>query len=122
MSDAPESPPGDEESLADSTERAADTAGELEHAPTLRERLRPLELLGISGALGIFAGLVTMLSTRQWILSLVVLGIAFVLSLVVLAMLALGGYEPTPPPEEGGVLGGGSDDERGGTETEIRDR
>ena len=29
--------------------------------PPLRDRLRPLELLGISGALGIFAGLVVLM-------------------------------------------------------------
>lgn len=73
--------------------------------PSLRDRMKPLELLGISGGLGIFAGLVTLLVTRDWLLAPVVLGIAFILALVVLAMLSLGGYEPAPPPGEKGVLG-----------------
>ena len=57
--------------------------------PPLRDRLRPLELLGISAALGIFAGLVVLMATREWVLALVFLGVAFIVSLVVLAMLAL---------------------------------
>ena len=57
--------------------------------PSWRERLKPLELLVLSGVLGIFAGLVVMMSTRDIILSLIFLGLAFIVSLVVLAMLAL---------------------------------
>jgi len=87
----------------------AETAGSAAltepHAPTLRERLRPLELLGISGALGLFAGLITGFTTREWLLALIVLGIAFVVALVVLAMLALGDYDPPEAPGEKGVLG-----------------
>lgn len=66
--------------------------------PSLRARLRPLELLGISLALAVFAGLITILTTRDWLLTVVVLGVAFVLCLVTLAMLALGGYEPPKEP------------------------
>ncbi len=57
--------------------------------PPLRERLRPLELLGISAVLGVFAGLVVLMATREIVLAAVFLGIAFIVSLVVLAMLAL---------------------------------
>jgi hypothetical protein len=57
--------------------------------PSLRERLRPLELLVISAVLGVFAGLVVLMATREVVLALVFLGIAFIVSLVVLAMLAL---------------------------------
>lgn len=57
--------------------------------PSLRDRLRPLELLVISAVLGIFAGLVVLMATREIVLALVFLGIAFIVSLVVLAMLAL---------------------------------
>ncbi|MCU1579924.1 MAG: hypothetical protein JWP19_2128 [Rhodoglobus sp.] len=57
--------------------------------PSLRDRLRPLELLVISAVLGIFAGLVVLMATREVVLALVFLGIAFIVSLVVLAMLAL---------------------------------
>lgn len=80
--------------------------------PTLRERLRPLELLGISGALAVFAGLITLVvvhpwgafaeeAAHNWLIVLVVVGAAFVLSLVVTAMLALGGYEPPKEPPSG---------------------
>jgi hypothetical protein len=57
--------------------------------PSLRARLRPLELLVISAVLGVFAGLVVLMATREVVLALVFLGIAFIVSLVVLAMLAL---------------------------------
>ena len=57
--------------------------------PSWRERLKPVELLGLSGILGVFAGLVVLMSTRDIILALIFLGIAFIASLVVLAMLAL---------------------------------
>ena len=57
--------------------------------PSLRDRLRPLELIVISAVLGVFAGLVVLMATREVVLALVFLGIAFIVSLVVLAMLAL---------------------------------
>ena len=57
--------------------------------PSRRDRTRPLELVGLSGILAVFTGLVVLMSTREIILSLVFLGIAFIVSLVVLAMLAL---------------------------------
>lgn len=58
-------------------------------APSMREKLRPLELLVISGVLGVFAGLVVLMATREIVLALIFLGVAFIVSLVVLAMLAL---------------------------------
>lgn len=57
--------------------------------PSFRDRTKPLELLIISGVLGLFAGLVVLMSTREIMLALIFLGIAFIVSLVVLAMLAL---------------------------------
>jgi membrane protein implicated in regulation of membrane protease activity len=57
--------------------------------PSLRDRTRPLELLGLSGVLALFAGLVVLMSTRDLILALIFLGIAFIVALVVLAMLSL---------------------------------
>lgn len=57
--------------------------------PSFRERTKPLELLVLSGVLGVFAGLVVLMSTREVVLALIFLGIAFIVSLVVLAMLAL---------------------------------
>jgi membrane protein implicated in regulation of membrane protease activity len=48
-----------------------------------------VELLLISGVLAIFIGLVVLMSTRQVVLALIFLGVAFIVALVVLAMLAL---------------------------------
>lgn len=67
----------------------SDAANSRPPQPPLRERLRPLELLGISAVLGIFAGLVVLMATREIVLALTFLGVAFIVSLVVLAMLAL---------------------------------
>ena len=57
--------------------------------PSLRDRMRPAELIGLSAILAIFAGLVVLISTREVLLALIFLGIAFIVSLVVRAMLAL---------------------------------
>jgi protein-S-isoprenylcysteine O-methyltransferase Ste14 len=57
--------------------------------PERRDRTRPAELLGISAVLALFAGLVVFMSTRDFVLGLIFFGIAFIASLVVLAMLAL---------------------------------
>lgn len=57
--------------------------------PSLREVLKPVELLGIAFVLALFLGLVALLSTRELILSLIGFGLAFIVSLVVLAMFTL---------------------------------
>jgi hypothetical protein len=57
--------------------------------PTRKDRTRPVELLAISGGIGVFVGLIVLMSTRQWVLALIFAGVAFILSLVALAMLAL---------------------------------
>jgi len=57
--------------------------------PSRRDRTRPVELLLISRVLAIFIGLVVLMSTRQVVLALIFLGVAFIVALVVLAMLAL---------------------------------
>jgi hypothetical protein len=57
--------------------------------PSFRDRIRPVELLGLSAGLGVFAGLVVLMSTRDFVLALIFLGIAFIVTVVVLAMLAL---------------------------------
>lgn len=58
-------------------------------APSRRDRTRPVELIALSGVFAIFVGLVVLMSTRELVLALIFLGIAFIVSLVVLAMLAL---------------------------------
>jgi hypothetical protein len=62
--------------------------------PSRRDRVRPLELLGLAAAIGVFAGLVVGLATREWILAAVFFGAIFIVSLVVLAMLSLAASSP----------------------------
>ncbi|MBG6055119.1 uncharacterized membrane protein HdeD (DUF308 family) [Salinibacterium sp. CAN_S4] len=62
--------------------------------PSRKDRTRPVELLVLSAILGVFAGLVVFMSTREIVLALIFLGIAFIVSLVVLAMLSLA-VQPT---------------------------
>ena len=62
--------------------------------PSRRDRLRPLELLSLAGAIGVFAGLVVGLATREWILAAIFFGAIFIVSLVVLAMLSLAASSP----------------------------
>ena len=58
-------------------------------APNRRDRTRPAELLGLSGVLAIFVGLISFMATRDIILALIFLGVTFILVLVTLATLAL---------------------------------
>ena len=57
--------------------------------PSIRERTRPAELLGIAGVLAVFTALISFMASREIVLSLIFGGLAFIVSLVVLAMLAL---------------------------------
>jgi len=57
--------------------------------PSRRDRLRPLELLVLSGIVAVFVGLVVFGSTRDLGLGAIFLGIAFIASLLTLALLAL---------------------------------
>lgn len=57
--------------------------------PSRRDRLRPVELLVLAGAVALFTGLVVLLTTREPILGVIFLGVAFIVTLVVLAMLAM---------------------------------
>ncbi|HEV7950980.1 MAG TPA: hypothetical protein VGP24_14540 [Glaciihabitans sp.] len=58
-------------------------------APSRKDRLRPLELLVLSGIIAVFMGVVVFVSTRELGLGFIFLGIAFIVSLMTLAMLAL---------------------------------
>lgn len=58
-------------------------------APSRQDRLRPLEFIVLSAIIAVFIGLVVLLSTRELVLSLIFFGIAFIVSLVVIAMLSL---------------------------------
>jgi hypothetical protein len=66
--------------------------------------MRPVELLGLSGVLAIFTGVVVLMSTREFEITLIALGGAFIVSVVVFAMIALAVSPPddgTPPPPSG---------------------
>ena len=72
--------------------------------PDRRARMRPLELLVISGVLALFAGAVVLMSTREIEIALIALGGAFIVSVVVFAMIALAMSPPddgSPPPPSG---------------------
>jgi len=68
-------------------------------APNRRDRTRPAELLGLSGVLAIFVGLISFMATRDIILAIIALGVTFILVLVTLATLALT-VNSTPSAEE----------------------
>ena len=57
--------------------------------PSKRDRTRPAELLGLSGVIAVFVALVVMLSSRDLLLAVIGLGATFILTLVILATLAL---------------------------------
>ena len=65
--------------------------------PSLRDRLKPVELVGFAGVLAVFAGGITLLATREPQLAVILAGIAFIVSLLVLAMLALAAGAPADP-------------------------
>ncbi|RFA10990.1 hypothetical protein B7R54_18555 [Subtercola boreus] len=57
--------------------------------PTRREILKPVELVLLSAGLAVFVGVTVLLATRQPLLAVVFFGIAFIVSLVVIAMFTL---------------------------------
>ncbi|HEY4224492.1 MAG TPA: hypothetical protein VGM70_01600 [Pseudolysinimonas sp.] len=73
------------------------TRAEKAGRPARRDRLRPVELLLASAGLGVFAGLVVFMGTREWVVAGIFFGVVFIVSLVVVAMLALAF---TPPDEK----------------------
>ena len=58
-------------------------------APSRRDRTRPLELLVIAAVLAAFTGIVVVMATRDVVLGLIFGVVAFIVSLVVFAMLEL---------------------------------
>jgi bacteriorhodopsin len=71
--------------------------------PTRRDRLRPVELLGISAVIAVVVGLVVLMSTREVTLSLVFFGVGFIVVVVVMAMLQL---TSTTEQDDNDMLGG----------------
>ena len=64
--------------------------------PTRRDRFRPVELLVFAAIVAVFIGFVVVFSTRNFELGGIFAGIGFIVSLVVLATLAI----TTRPDEE----------------------
>lgn len=64
--------------------------------PSRRDRLKPVEYIAFAGSIGIFSALVVMLVIREPVHALVVGGIAFIVSLVVIATLTLAMQPPKP--------------------------
>ena len=60
------------------------------HQPSRSDRLKPVELLSISGLMALFVGATILLTTRDLVLSAIGLGVTFIVALVVIAMLVLG--------------------------------
>ena len=67
--------------------------------PTLRERARPAEVLGLAAVLAAFVGLGVLFATRDLMLAIVFFGAGFVVSIVVCATLLLAISKPEPPSE-----------------------
>jgi len=59
------------------------------NVPSRKDRLRPLEFLLIAGVLALFMGLIVLVTTREPILAIVSFGIAFIATLVTIALLEL---------------------------------
>lgn len=68
--------------------------------PTFRERARPAEVLGLAAVLSLFVGVGVLFSTRNWTLSFVFFGAAFVVSVLVLATLLLAISKPEVPTRD----------------------
>ncbi len=74
--------------------------------PSRRDRTRPAELLGLSAALAAVTGFITFFGTRNLLLSAEFTGVAFIVSLVVFAMLLLA-VSPKREDDETGPPDGG---------------
>lgn len=57
--------------------------------PTRRDRTRPAELLGIAAVIAVAVGVITYFGTRDLLIALEVLGVAFIVTVVVFAMMLL---------------------------------
>lgn len=57
--------------------------------PTLRDRMKPVELIIVSALLAVFTGLVVLMSSRDVILSSISAGVVFIVCLVAMAMFVL---------------------------------
>ena len=67
--------------------------------PSRRDRLKPLELIGFAVVLSVFAGLVILMATREIALAGIFAGSAFIVTVMVVALVGLGG-KPSAEDEE----------------------
>ncbi len=58
-------------------------------APSRRDKMRPVELLGMAALFGVFVGGFVFMGSREWGLSLIMAAVAFIASLVILATLLI---------------------------------
>lgn len=66
--------------------------------PSMRDRLKPLELVGFAAVLAAFAGFIVAIATRDFALRVpIAAGSAFIIALLVLALL---GLSVKPNPED----------------------
>lgn len=66
--------------------------------PTRRDKLRPMEYVMLSGLLALFAGLVVLMVTRDFLWMFMAAGVAFVIITITIAMLMLA-VAPNQTPE-----------------------
>jgi hypothetical protein len=64
------------------------------------EKSRPLELVGISIAVAVFVGAIVMMVTKDLAMSAVFAGVAFIVTILMLAMLVLATSPQLPPRSE----------------------
>ncbi len=64
------------------------------------EKSRPLELVGISIAVTVFVGAIIMMVTKDFAMSAVFAGVAFIVTILMLAMLVLATSPQLPPRSE----------------------
>ncbi len=82
-------------------------------APSRRDRMRPVELLGMAALFGVFVGGFVFMGSREWGLSLIMAGAAFIASLVILATLLVAAgprydddrVDPVDPDAASGTAG-----------------
>lgn len=65
--------------------------------PSRRDRLRPLELIGFAGVLTVFAGLIVLMATRSWLVASISAVSVFIVTVMTVALIGLGGK---PSPED----------------------
>ena len=67
--------------------------------PSVRERARPAEVLGLSAVLAGFVGGAVLFASREPLLAVEFFGAAFIVSVVVCATLLLAISKPEPPDD-----------------------